>query len=400
MKLRLADRMYRLGTETAFEVAARARALEAQGKPIIHLEIGEPDFDTPTHVRKAACQALDEGYTHYGPSTGLSELRQAVAAYAGKNRKREFDPENVVVTPGAKPIIFFAMMALLEAGDEVIYPNPGFPIYESMINFLEAVPVPLHLSESRHFRIDLNDLRSKVSSKTRMIVINSPHNPTGGVLTESDLKTIADIAVEHDLIVLADEIYSELVYEGQHHTILEYPGMVERTILLDGFSKTFAMTGWRLGYGIFPGEMVPHISRLIINSVSCTSSFSQRAAIAALTGPRDEVDAMLAAFASRRDLVYEGLNKVTGLRCNRPEGAFYAFPNITGTGMDSRSYADYLLTQADVAVLPGTSFGEFGEGYIRISFANSAENLKEAMSRIEAANQRLSSPKAAMGVAK
>jgi aspartate aminotransferase len=400
MKLRLAERMYRLGTETAFEVAARAKALEAEGKPIIHLEIGEPDFDTPTHVRKAAAQALEEGYTHYGPATGLPELRKAIAEYAGKNRGLTFDPANVVVTPGAKPIMFYAIMALIEPGDEVIYPNPGFPIYESMINFLGGVAVPLQLSEMRDFRINLDELESKVSSKTRLIILNSPHNPTGGVLTLEDLQAIARLAVEHDLVVLADEIYSEIVYEGEHHTILSLPGMRERTILLDGFSKTFAMTGWRMGYGIFPGEMIPHISRLIINSVSCTSSFSQRAAITALTGPREEVDKMLAAFASRRMLVYEGLNKIPGLRCNRPAGAFYAFPNITDTGLDSRAYADYLLTQADVAVLPGTSFGEFGQGYIRISFANSEENLSEALKRIDAVTRKLPAVAAEVGAAK
>ncbi len=389
MKLKLAERMYRLGTETAFEVAARARALEAQGKPIIHLEIGEPDFDTPSNVRQAACEALDQGYTHYSGSTGIPELRETIAKYAGGKRGLKFDPENVVVTPGAKPIMFYTIMALIEPGDEVIYPNPGFPIYESMINFLGGVAVPLQLSENRDFRVNLDELRNKVSSKTRLIIINSPQNPTGGVLTYDDLKQIADIAVQNNIVVLADEIYSEIIYSGEHHTIMSFPGMMERTVLLDGFSKTFAMTGWRMGYGVFPGEMVPHISRLIINSVSCTSTFSQRAAIAALTGPRDEINKMLEAFASRRDLMYEGLNKIPGLRCNRPQGAFYAFPNITDTGLDSRAYADYLLREADVAVLPGTSFGEFGEGYIRISFANSAENLTEAMRRIEKVNMAL-----------
>ncbi len=389
MKLRLAERMYRLGTETAFEVAARARALEAQGKPIIHLEIGEPDFDTPTHVRKAAAEALDEGYTHYTGSTGIPELRKAIAEYAGKNRGLEFDPENVVVTPGAKPIMFYTIMALIEPGDEVIYPNPGFPIYESMINFLGGVAIPLQLSERRDFRVNLEELEAKISSKTRMIIINSPHNPTGGVLTYDDLEQIARLAVKHDLVVLADEIYSEILYEGKHHTILSFPGMMGRTILLDGFSKTFAMTGWRLGYGIFPGELIPHIGRLIVNSVSCTSTFSQRAAIHALTGPRKEIDAMLDAFTRRRELIYKGINEIPGLRCNKPEGAFYSFPNITDTGLTSREYADYLLSEADVAVLPGTSFGEFGEGYIRISFANSEANLAEALKRIRKVNEKL-----------
>jgi aspartate aminotransferase len=400
MKLRLAERMYRLGTETAFEVAARARALEAQGKPMIHLEIGEPDFDTPAHVRHAAAEALEEGYTHYTGPTGIPELRKTIATYAGKNRGLAFDPENVVVTPGAKPIMFYTIMALIEPGEEVVYPNPGFPIYESMINFLGGVAVPLQLSERRDFRINLEELESKVSSKTRLIIINSPHNPTGGVLTKGDLEAIARIAVKHDIMVLTDEIYSEIVYEGQHHTILSFPGMMERTILLDGFSKTFAMTGWRLGYGIFPREMIPHIGRLIVNSVSCTSTFSQRAAIQALTGPRDEIDHMLKAFASRRELVYNGLNQIPGLRCNKPEGAFYAFPNITDTGLDSRCYADYLMNEADVAVLPGTSFGEFGEGYIRISFANSEANLAEAMKRITTANLKLPAVAAEVGAAK
>lgn len=400
MKLRLADRMHRLGTETAFEVAARARALEAQGKPIIHLEIGEPDFDTPSNVRQAAAEALEQGHTHYTAAAGIAELRQAIALYAGKLRGLEYDPANVVVTPGAKPIMFYTMMALLEPGDEVIYPNPGFPIYESMINFLGAVAVPLQLSERNDFRINLEELKSKASPRTRLIILNSPHNPTGGVLTLDDLKAIADAAVENDAVVLADEIYSEIVYEGEHHTIMSLPGMMERTILLDGFSKTFAMTGWRMGYGIFPGELVPHISRLIINSVSCTSAFSQRAAVEALEGPRDEINTMLEAFSTRRELVYTGLNAIPGLRCNKPNGAFYAFPNITDTGLDSRSYADYLLKEADVAVLPGTSFGEYGEGYIRISFANSAENLREAMRRIEAVNLKLPAIAAEVGAAR
>lgn len=400
MKLRLAERMYRLGTETAFEVAAKARALEAQGKPMIHLEIGEPDFDTPTHVRQAAAEALEQGYTHYTGATGIPELREAIATYAGKNRGLKFDPANVVVTPGAKPIMFYTIMALMEPGDEVIYPNPGFPIYESMINFLGGTPVPLQLSEQRDFRINLAELESKISSKTRLLIINSPGNPTGGVLTRDDLEAIARLAVKHDFMVLADEIYSEIIYEGEHHTILSFPGMMERTILLDGFSKTFAMTGWRMGYGIFPGELVPHISRLIINSVSCTSAFSQRGAIQALTGPRDEVDFMLKSFRARRELVYTGLNKIPGLRCNKPEGAFYAFANITDTGMDSRTYADHLMHTADVAVLPGTSFGEYGEGYIRISFANSEANLTEAMRRIDAANRKLPAITAELGAAR
>jgi aspartate/methionine/tyrosine aminotransferase len=387
--MKLAERMHRLGTESAFEVAARARALEAAGRPMIHLEIGEPDFDTPAHIRQAACAALEAGYTHYGPSTGIPELREVLAQHIGAKRGITADPANVIVTPGAKPIMFYAILALVEPGDQVIYPNPGFPIYESMINFIGGEAIPLQLSESRGFAFDVDDLAALISNRTRMIILNSPHNPTGGALPRDLLKGIADLAKQHDLVVLADEIYSDLVYEGEHHSILEFPGMLERTILLDGFSKTYAMTGWRLGYGLFPAPLVPHVSRLIINSVSCTSTFSQKAAVEAITGPTGEVEHMVEQFRQRRELVVRGLNEIPGLTCVMPQGAFYAFPNITGVGMDSRSYADDLLTQADVAVLPGTAFGQFGEGYIRISFANSMENLQEALNRIARANERL-----------
>lgn len=387
--MKLAERMHRLGTESAFEVAARARALEAQGKPMIHLEIGEPDFDTPPHIRQAAAEALEAGYTHYGPATGLPELRETLAAHISTKRGIRADAANVIVTPGAKPIMFYAIMALVEPGDQVIYPNPGFPIYESMINFIGGEAIPLQLSESRGFAFTLADLTALISNRTRMIILNSPGNPTGGALSRDLLAGIADLAIKHDIVVLADEIYSDLVYEGQHHSILEFPEMLERTILLDGFSKTYAMTGWRLGYGLFPAPLIPHVSRLIINSVSCTSSFSQKAAVAAITGPMDEVEQMVAEFRRRRALVVKRLNEIKGLSCVMPQGAFYAFPNILGTGMDSRTYADYLLTQADVAVLPGTAFGQYGEGYIRISFANSMENLTEALNRIARANERL-----------
>src|SRR5579859_247185 len=387
--MKLAERMHRLGTESAFEVAARARALEAQGSPMIHLEIGEPDFDTPAHIRHAACDALEAGYTHYGPATGLPELRQVLAKHIERTRGLAADPENVIVTPGAKPIMFYAIMALVEPGDQVIYPNPGFPIYESMINFIGGEAIPLQLSESRGFGFEIEDLEALISDSTRMIILNSPQNPTGGVLPRETLAGIARLAVQHDLVVLADEIYSDILYEGTHHSVLEFPGMLERTILLDGFSKTYAMTGWRLGYGLFPAALIPHISRLIINSVSCTASFSQKAAVAAITGPMDDVEHMVAEFRKRRALVIARLNEIKGLRCVMPHGAFYAFPNIQGTGLDSRAYADYLLTQADVAVLPGTAFGQFGEGYIRISFANSLDNLNEALNRIERATARL-----------
>ncbi|HUS16149.1 MAG TPA: pyridoxal phosphate-dependent aminotransferase [Chloroflexia bacterium] len=387
--MKLAERMHRLGTESAFEVAARARALEAQGKPIIHLEIGEPDFDTPAHIRHAACEALEAGYTHYGPATGLPELREVLAQQISTKRGIKADAANVVVTPGGKPIMFYAIMALVEQGDQVIYPNPGFPIYESMINFIGGEAVPLQLSESRGFSFDVDDLAALISNRTRMIILNSPGNPTGGVLPRETLEAIAELAIRHDLVVLADEIYSDILYEGEHHSILSFPGMMERTILLDGFSKTYAMTGWRMGYGLFPAPLIPHISRLVINSVSCTSSFSQKAAVQAVTGPRDEIDHMVAEFRKRRALVIPRLNEIPGLSCVMPNGAFYAFPNIQGTGMDSRAYADLLLTQADVAVLPGTAFGHYGEGYVRISFANSLENLEEALRRIEKINRTL-----------
>ncbi len=387
--MKLAERMSRLGTESAFEVAARARALEAQGHPMIHLEIGEPDFDTPAHIRQAACAALEAGYTHYGPATGLPELREVLAAHIGKKRGLSVDAANVVVTPGGKPIMFYAIMALIEPGDGVIYPNPGFPIYESMINFSGGEAVPLQLHEDRGFGFDLADLAALINDRTRMIILNSPHNPTGGVLPRATLEGIANLAKQHDLIVLADEIYSDIVYEGEHHSVLEFPDMLERTILLDGFSKTYAMTGWRMGYGLFPAPLIPHISRLIINSVSCTASFSQMGAVQAITGPTTEVDAMVAEFHQRRDLVIKRLNEISGLSCVMPHGAFYAFPNIGGTGMDSRKYADHLLTTAGVAVLPGTAFGEYGEGYIRISFANSQANLNRALDQITAANRKL-----------
>jgi aspartate aminotransferase len=387
--MKLAERMHRLGTESAFEVADRARALEAKGAPMIHLEIGEPDFDTPAFIRHAACDALEAGYTHYGPSVGLPELRKVLAERISATRGIDANPANVIVTPGGKPIMFYTIMALVDPGDQVIYPNPGFPIYESMINFIGGEAIPLQLEESRGFSFDVADLAALISDRTRMIIINSPGNPTGGALSRDTLKGIADLAKEHDLIVLADEIYSDIIYEGEHHSILEFPDMVERTVLLDGFSKTYAMTGWRLGYGLFPAPLVPHISRLIINSVSCTSSFSQKAAAAAITGPQDEVHAMVDEFKRRRALIIPALNEIKGLSCIMPQGAFYAFPNITGTGVDSRRYADYLLNEVSVAVLPGTAFGQFGEGYIRISFANSVENLQEALSRIARANERL-----------
>ena len=380
--MRLAERMGSIGTETAFEAAARARALEATGRHVIHLEIGEPDFDTPANVRHAAARAIEGGYTHYGPPLGLPQLREAIAADAHARRGIEASPDRVVVTPGAKPIMFYAILALVEPGDEVIYPDPGFPIYESMTRFVGGVPVPIPLREENAFRLDPDELRSLVTPRTRLVIFNSPHNPTGSVLARADLEAIATLAVEHDLAVLADEIYSRILYEGEHLSIATLPGMAERTIVLDGFSKTYAMTGWRLGYAIVPEALVAPLSRLIINSVSCTSSFSQVAAVEALTGPQDEVETMVAEFHARRDLVVDGLNAIPGFRCLRPEGAFYVFPNVSGTGLSGPELADRLLHDGGVSVLAGTAFGKTGLHHLRISYANSQENLRHALARI------------------
>jgi aspartate/methionine/tyrosine aminotransferase len=386
----LADRMAVLGTETAFEVLARAKALERQGKNIIHLEIGEPDFDTPQNIKEAAVKALYAGYTHYVPAAGIPELREAIAEYISKTREIRVDPEEVVVTPGAKPIIFFTILACVNPGEEVLYPNPGFPIYESVIKFVGAKPVPIPLKEENDFRIDHEYVKEKVTEKTKMIILNSPENPTGGVLTRDDLKLIADcIAERDDLIVLSDEIYSRIIYEGSHESIASLPGMKEKTVILDGFSKTYAMTGWRLGYGVMRKDLAEKITQLMINSNSCTCAFIQMAGIEALKGPQDSVDRMVAEFRKRREIIVEGLNRIKGVTCKKPKGAFYVFPNITGTGMRSKELSDYLLNEVGVAVLPGTSFGKYGEGYLRISFANSVENIKEALRRIEAALEKL-----------
>jgi len=387
--MRLAQRMSRLGTETAFEVLARAKALEAQGREIIHLEIGEPDFDTPAHIKAAAVRALEEGYTHYTPAAGIPALRETIADYIRRTRGIPVGPENVVVVPGGKPIMFFAILALVEEGDEVIYPNPGFPIYESMIHFVGGHPVPLRLRMENEFRVDVEELARLITPRTRMLILNSPANPTGGVLTREDLAAIAELCLKHDLIVLSDEIYSRILYEGEHISIASFPGMLERTIILDGFSKTYAMTGWRLGYGVMPEPLAEAVTRLMINSNSCTAAFTQMAGIAALTGPQDDVDRMVAAFRERREVMVEGLNRIPGFRCLKPRGAFYAFPNIEGTGMSSRELASYLLEEAGVAVLSGTAFGEYGEGFLRLSFANSVENIQKALERIEKAVRRL-----------
>jgi aspartate aminotransferase len=382
MELQLSTAMSRLGTETAFEVLAKARALEAQGKSVIHLEIGEPDFDTPAHIVEAAKRALDEGYTHYGPAAGLPELREAIAQEISTSRGIGVQPDQVVVTPGGKPVMFYAILALCEAGDEVIYQNPGFPIYESMINFVGAKAVPLPLLEEKGFAFSIDDLKSRITPRTKMLVINSPANPTGGIIPPEDLKAIAELAVTHNFWVLSDEIYCRLLYEGTHTSIAAQPGMADRTIILDGFSKTYAMTGWRMGYGVMPLNLAPSIVKLMVNSNSCTASFSQRAGVAAITGPQDEVNRMRAEFRRRRDAIVAALNAIPGVRCELPKGAFYAFPNVSGTGLSEREMADRLLTEAGVATLAGTAFGEYGAGYLRLSYANSMENLMEATRRI------------------
>src|SRR5580700_3929522 len=382
--MKLAERMNRIGVETAFEVLVRARALEAQGRDIIHLEIGEPDFDTPRHIVDAAKQALDEGWTHYGPPQGLPELREAIASYISRTRGIGVGPEHVCVVPGGKPIIFFPMLALLEAGDEVIYPNPGFPIYESMINFLGAKPVPIPLEESRGFSFDLNLFRDRLSDKTKMVVLNSPENPTGGAIPAADLKRIADMLRDRDVIVMSDEIYSRISYTDEPPvSIASFPGMLEKTIILDGFSKTYAMTGWRIGYGVMPTWLVEAVTKLMVNSNSCTASFTQRAGLAAISGPQDCVTTMVAEFRRRRDAICAGLSAIPGIHCPVPGGAFYAFANIKGTGMDSKELADYLLYEAGVSCLDGGAFGEYGKGYIRFSYANSMANLMEAVARIQ-----------------
>ena len=387
--MKFADRMKDLGTETAFEVLAKAKALEAKGKEIIHLEIGEPDFDTPSNIKEAAKKALDEGYTHYGPSAGMPEVREVIAKEISRTRNIQVTPDQVVVTPGAKPIIFYTIFSLVNAGDEVIYPNPGFPIYESVIQFLGGKAVPIKLREENDFRLDTDELKKLVTDKTKLIIINSPHNPTGGILTRDDLKAIADIAISKDLYVLTDEIYNRIVYDGKFETLLQFPDMQERTIILDGLSKTYAMTGWRLGYGVMNSKMAYYQARLMTNSNSCTASFSQRAIIEALTGPQDEPKKMVEEFRKRREVIVEGLNAIPKISCKKPNGAFYVFPNITQTGWNSQKLADHILSDAGVAVLSGTSFGAFGEGYLRLSYANSVENINKGLDRIRAFVEKL-----------
>jgi aspartate aminotransferase len=387
--MNFAERMSRLGTESAFEVLARAKALERQGKEIIHLEIGEPDFDTPAHIRDAAKRALDAGATHYGPAAGLPELREAIAKDVGATRNIPVTPEEIVVTPGAKPIMYFVITALVNPGDEVIYPNPGFPIYESVINFVGGVGVPIPLSEESGFGFDLDLLEKKASKKTRLIVINSPQNPTGGVLEPDQLGRIAEVARKYQIPVLADEIYKSFLYEGEFASITRFPGMRDLVIILDGFSKAYAMTGWRLGYGVMPAPLAEHVARLMVNSNSCTASFTQLAGIAALQGDQTPVAAMVAEFKRRRDLIVDGLNTLPGVSCRSPKGAFYVFPNVKALKRPSAEVAEAILTEAGVAVLGGQAFGEYGEGYLRLSYANSAENIRKALDRMRPVLARL-----------
>ncbi|MRR09591.1 pyridoxal phosphate-dependent aminotransferase [bacterium] len=381
--MRFAERMQRLKVETAFEMMAKARKLEAEGKKVIHLEIGEPDFDTPANIKEAAKRALDAGQTHYGPSAGTPAHRKAIAEYYSRHIGVSYGPENVVVTPGAKPIMSFAITALLEEGDECLVPDPGFPIYQSMVKFNGAVPVPLPLREENDFRLDVKELKSKITKKTRLIIINSPHNPTGGILTRDDLRAVADIAVNGNIPVLADEIYDRMIYEGRFESIAQFDGMKDLTVILNGYSKTYAMTGWRVGYGLMPAELVGHMAQLMTNINSCTCTFAQSACIEALQGPQGDVDRMIAEFRTRRDFIVERINKIPQLSCRRPAGAFYVFVNIKKTGMDSRKFTDFLLNDCGICALAGANFGAQGEGYVRFSYANTIDNLREACDRIQ-----------------
>ncbi len=382
MPPRLAVRQDRLGTETAFLTLARARELEAQGRHIVHLEIGEPDFDTPVHIKEAAKKALDDGFTHYGPSPGEMVVRETIAKHQTERQGYDVAPERVIVTPGGKPVMFFTILALIEEGDEVLCPNPGFPIYESMINYSGGTVVPIPLEERFNFSLDIDRLEGLVTDRTKLIIVNSPNNPCGSVIADEDLERIAKLAVENDLIVLSDEIYKDMYYSGSHTSITSFDGMIDRTVILDGFSKSYAMTGWRLGYGVFPEFMLDAVTKLMTNSVSCTSVPVQMAGVAALEGPQDSVAEMMTEFRARRDLVVEGLNGLPGVSCKVPGGAFYAFPNISETGLSSRDFAEKAMDVAGVALLSGTAFGEYGDGYIRISFANSQDNLRQAVERL------------------
>jgi aspartate/methionine/tyrosine aminotransferase len=387
--MRLADRVVDIGTETAFEVLAKAKALEAKGRDIVHLEIGEPDFDTPDNIRKACADALWGGQTHYGPSAGLIQTREAIAEYIAKDRAVTYGPDEIVVTPGGKPVIFFTALALLQDGDETIYPNPGYPIYESAIEFAGAKAVPLVLREEKDFRFDLDELTDKITDRTRLIIINSPQNPTGGVLLEGDLKVIAELAVKNDIMVLSDEVYSKIIYEGEHHTIATFPGMKERTVLLDAHSKTYAMTGWRMGYALCNKVLAERMTKLMTNSVSHVTTFVQFGGIEALKGSQEEAEKMVKIFRERRDVIINGLNEIDNISCIMPKGAFYAFPNVKKIGMDCHELADYLLTEAGVALLSGTCFGAHGDGYLRLSYANSVENIQKGLARISDALKKV-----------
>jgi len=386
----LAERMRRLGTETAFDVLVRARKLEAEGRDIAHMEIGDLSFDTPKNICEAAVKAIYAGYTHYGPAAGLPDLRQAIADYISNTRGIDVTLDEVVVTPGAKPIMFYGILTCVNEGDEVIYPNPGFPIYESVINFVGAKPVPVPLLEEVDFRFDLDILRKSITKKTKMIIINSPHNPTGGVLLKSDLEVIAELAIKNDIIVMSDEVYSNIIYDGmKHESIASLPGMKERTIIIEGHSKTYAMTGWRLGYGVMRPELVDQIAKLMVNSNSCTAGIIQMAGLEALTGPQDSVKVMVDELRRRRDRIVDGLNAIEGITCKRPHGAFYVFPNVTGVPMSFEKLPDYLLYDFGVATLAGTAFGEYGKGYLRLSYAGSMEAIEKSLERIDAAVKSL-----------
>ena len=399
--MRLARRMDSIGTETAFEAAARARALEATGRSVIHLEIGEPDFDTPANVRAAAKKALDDGATHYPPFAGVVDLRAAIAEDATARKGFPVDPSQVFVTVGGKGVMVYAIMALVDPGDEVIVPDPGYPIYESITRFVGGTPVPIPIRMENDFRLDVDELASLITPRTKLLVINSPANPTGGVLTPNDIKRIGELALRHDIVVLADEIYARILYDGAEHlSIASLPGMAERTIVLDGFSKTFAMTGWRLGYAIVPPSLIQMYGQLVINTISCAPTFAQIGAVEALRGPQGPMDDMVAEFRARRDLVVDGLNGIPGIRCLSPKGAFYAFPDISGTGLSGKELADRLLLESDVCVLAGTAFGGIATNHIRISYANSRENLSKALERIRGFVEDLPAEAAIAGTAR
>jgi len=384
MGIRFAERMDRLGTESAFEVLARARRLEAEGRHVVHLEIGEPDFATPDNITEAAVAAMNAGHTHYTPAGGIMEVRETVARFVGRRLDVAVDPTEVVLVPGSKNVLLFVLLACVEPGDEVIYPDPGYPIYQSLVNFVGAVPVPVRLSEERAFRIDLDELAALVTPRTRLLILNSPQNPTGGVLTAEDVAFVARLAVEHDLLVISDEIYSQIVYGTEHVSVLSEPGMRERTVLMDGMSKAYAMCGWRLGYGVAPRELAARMETLMINSSSCAAAFGQMAMIEALESPESEaaVRRMVERFQARRDLVVDGLNAMPGVRCQVPQGAFYAFPNVSETGIGERELATELLERAGVAVLPGTAFGAAGAGFLRLAYTQAEEDLRTGLERM------------------